>query len=168
MNLQSISRLSIISSVDLAHAIENYPWIEIRSSSNPLNPLKYPSFPEKCASLEGKRPKFTGFPSAPRARGGWQGIEGRGWRQLGWFYDEWNALPLAGPRPLAPFATRDVNFTVFMNIYINLHFTTASVATQQGGERAWLEKKEKRVHDGVENGEFYPRDDGGSEDEKLG
>jgi len=43
--------------------------------------------------------------------------------------------PLASPAPLRAIRLRDVNFTVFMNIYINLHFTAASVATQRGRDR---------------------------------
>ena len=71
---------------------------------------------------------------------------------------------------------RDVNFTVFMNIYINLHFTAASATTQRrrGGGLGWggrggRKKKGKRSRTRRRRKpEFYPRDDGGDEDEKLG
>jgi len=70
---------------------------------------------------------------------------------------------------------RDVNFTVFMNIYINLHFTAASATTQRrrGGGLGWggrgREKKRKEARTRRRRKpEFYPRDDGGDEDEKLG
>jgi len=70
---------------------------------------------------------------------------------------------------------RDVNFTVFMNIYINLHFTAASATTQRrrGGGLGWggrgREKKRKEARTRRRRKpEFYPRDDGGGEDEKLG
>jgi len=58
---------------------------------------------------------------------------------------------------------RDVNFTVFMNIYINLHFTAASATTQRrrGGGLGWggrggKKKGKRRVHDDVESPSFIP------------
>lgn len=52
--------------------------------------------------------------------------------------------------PLFPLSraasSRDVNFSVFMNIYINLHFTAASVATKAGRESELnIEAGEKKV-----------------------
>lgn len=163
----------------LVHVIENYSWTEVRSSATSLPP---PPFPLKGAPLEGKRPKFTDFPSDSRD----PGDGGRGWRQLGWFYDERNASPCQ-PAPVRVARSRDVNFTVFMNIYINLHFTAASAATQRArgglgekrerkGGRGEGEKKRKnsacaRAHDdvSVESPSFIrATKEAAREDEKLG
>lgn len=141
MNLEPASRLPIIfvsRSRPPPTRIRNYSWIEIRSSSKPLKPLVFRKVHR--SRVNGRSSRTS--PLAPSRAWSWQGIEGRGRRQLGWFYDERNAHPLAGPRPSVPLATRDVNFTVFMNIYINLHFTAASAATQR--RRDGLEKKKEK------------------------
>lgn len=148
----------------------NLKGVGSSAATHPLQPLI--PFPSKGVPLEGKRPKFTDFPSDSREPA--RGTETERVAAAGVVLRRAKRIPLPVPAPVRVARSRDVNFTVFMNIYINLHFTARRPQPRSGrGVAREKETERKKERESEKNStrararrcrrrkpEFYPRDEG--------